>query len=174
MVDQLRGEWAFRMVSPPQFASLPIKSGSRSKLSCSSQRAYSKWFVYNTRSEHTRTTCTYSTTKVCHDGFPHVFYILDTQTKVILTCDSVHSWLPYSATILGDQATGTMTRYLSRSHYPNTELTISFPILVMPSVWLGSDNYRYESGLQQKQHGKEAEIPPTLNFHESADLIPKT
>ena len=40
----------------------------------------------------------------------------------------------YSAVPLGNQATGTMIRYPTQSPYPDTELTSSCPILIMPSV----------------------------------------
>ena len=62
----------------------------------------------------------------------------------VLTCDSAHSWRPYSAVSLGNQATSIMTWYPTQSHYPVTEST-SFPILIMPSACLGSDKYNFLS-----------------------------
>ena len=38
-----------------------------------------------------------------------------------------------------------MTQYPTQSHYPDTEVTNPFPILLMPSARLGSDKYQFES-----------------------------
>ena len=38
--------------------------------------------------------------------------------------DNAHSWGLCSAALLGDQADGTMTQYHTRSHCPDTELTV--------------------------------------------------
>ena len=55
---------------------------------------------------------------------------------LVLTCDSVHSWLLYSAAPLGDEAIGTMTQVPNQLHYPDTEPTSPWPIEIMLSVCL--------------------------------------
>ena len=40
-----------------------------------------------------------------------------------------------------------MTWYPTQSHYPDTEPTSSCPILIMPSAWLGSTEYRLDQDL---------------------------
>ena len=44
---------------------------------------------------------------------------------------------------LGDQATSTMTWYSTQLHFPDTRPTGPYPILIMPSTWLGSDKYQF-------------------------------
>ena len=47
-------------------------------------------------------------------GWVLEFYILTTSkvtSELVPTCDNAHSWRPYSAVQLGDQATRTMPRY---------------------------------------------------------------
>ena len=77
-----------------------------------------------------------------------LFYVLATP-KVISgwapTCDSSHSWRLNSAASLGQQAAGTMTCYPTQSHYPHTEPTSPCPILIMPSIRLGSNKYQFLS-----------------------------
>ena len=58
------------------------------------------------------------------------------------TCDMrAYGVWSVSAAPLGDQARRpcTMTLYPTQSHYPGTEPLSLFPILIMPSTWLGSD-----------------------------------
>ena len=52
------------------------------------------------------------------------------------------SWRLYSAVSLGHQVASTMTCYPTKSHYPDTEPTSPCPILMLPSIWLGSDKYQ--------------------------------
>ena len=55
-----------------------------------------------------------------------LFYVLATSVVIsgrVQTCDSAHSWQLYSAALLRDQATSTMTWYPTQSHYPDTQLT---------------------------------------------------
>ena len=70
-------------------------------------------------------------------------YVLAT-SKVISGCvrtyDSVNSWLLYSASPLRNQAAYMMTQYPTQSHYPNTELTSPYSILLMPSSRVGCEN----------------------------------
>ena len=67
---------------------------------------------------------------------------------MVPTCKGAHSWWLYNATQLGDQAVGTMTQYPTQSHYPDTELSSSCPILVMPNARLGSNTCQFsKSGL---------------------------
>ena len=50
-----------------------------------------------------------------------VFFVLETYTVIsrqIPTCDSAHSWWPFSAAPLGDQVTSTMICYPAQLHYP--------------------------------------------------------
>ena len=42
------------------------------------------------------------------------------------------------------QVISTMTRYPIQSHYPDTELSSSFPILLILSAGLGSDKYQFD------------------------------
>ena len=57
------------------------------------------------------------------------------------TTDSVYSWQLYGAAPLRKQTAGTLTRYPTQSHYPDTEPTNPHPILLMPNARLGSDKY---------------------------------
>ena len=45
-------------------------------------------------------------------------------------CDSAHSWRLHSDVPLGNQATVTMARFPTQSHYPDNELTSPCHILV--------------------------------------------
>ena len=47
------------------------------------------------------------------------------------TCDSAHSWRLHSVAPPG-QTVSSMTRYPTQSHYPDTEPTSLYPILMMP------------------------------------------
>ena len=55
-------------------------------------------------------------------------------------------WL-YSATLVGNQATNTMTLYPTQSHYPDTELISLCPIRLMSNAKLGSDKYEFYTSL---------------------------
>ena len=70
------------------------------------------------------------------------FYLLATSSVIsgwVLTCDSVHSLNFHSAVPLWYQSPSTMSQFPPQSHYPDTEQTSSGPIVVMPSVTIGSD-----------------------------------
>ena len=71
------------------------------------------------------------------------FYVL--ATFMVPTCDNAHSWQLFSAALLGEWATSTMTLYHTKSYYLDTEPTSPCPILIMPSTWLGSDKYQFLS-----------------------------
>ena len=74
-----------------------------------------------------------------------LYYVLATsnvKSGCILICESANSWWLYSAALQWDQATSTMTWYPDQSRYPDTEPTGSYPFLIMPSDWLGSDKYK--------------------------------
>ena len=75
------------------------------------------------------------------------FYILATFEVIsgqVLAHDTHgDDFMHYSAVVLGDRAAGTMVRYLIQSHYPDTELTGPFHILVMLGTRLLSDKYQY-------------------------------
>ena len=60
-------------------------------------------------------------------------------------CDSAHSWRLYSAALLGDLATSTVTCYSTQSHYPDTEPTSPCSILIMRGTRLGSNKYQFKS-----------------------------
>ena len=64
---------------------------------------------------------------------------------LLLTCDSVHSWWLHSVALLGNQAIGTMTRFPTQSHYPDTEVTS--PILLILSARLESDKSQFYKSL---------------------------
>ena len=59
-------------------------------------------------------------------------------------CDSAHKWWLYSAVSLGHQASSTMTCYPMKSHYPDTEPTSPYPILIMSSIMLASEKYQFK------------------------------
>ena len=74
-----------------------------------------------------------------------LFYVLATSMVIsgwVPTCECVLMAL-YSAAPLGDQATSSITWYLTQSHYPDTEPTSPCLILIMPSARLGSDQYKF-------------------------------
>ena len=74
------------------------------------------------------------------------FYILATLNIIsgrVPTCDTALSWQLHSATLLGDQAARVMTWYPTQSHYAGIGLTSPCPLLIMPSVRIGSDNYQF-------------------------------
>ena len=75
-----------------------------------------------------------------------LLYILATSKVIsgrVQSCDSTHPWWLYSAALLGNQAAGAMTWYPTQSHYPDSTPTSLYPILIMLSVWLGSDKYQF-------------------------------
>ena len=80
--------------------------------------------------------------QICDDNIADgrgvlLFYVLVTSKAIsglVPTCNSVHSWRIYSVTPLGEQATRTMTRYPTQSHYLDTEPTSPFPTLIMQST----------------------------------------
>ena len=65
-----------------------------------------------------------------------LFYVLATMVKsgLVPTRDSVHSLRFYSAAPLGNQATSTMFRFPTQSHYSDTKPTSACPILITPST----------------------------------------
>ena len=68
---------------------------------------------------------------------------IDSDLGWILTCDSTHSWYLYSVASFGVQATGIRTQFLTKTHYPDTELISPCPILVMQSARIGSNTYQF-------------------------------
>ena len=58
-----------------------------------------------------------------------------------------HSWRLYSAALLGTQAAGTLTQYLTQSHYIDTELTSACPTLLMLGAMIGSDTVQLYKSL---------------------------
>ena len=78
------------------------------------------------------------------------FYVLVTSEVIpgqVPTRESVHSWQPYSAAPLGNQVDTSMTQYPTQSHYPATELTIPYPILLMSCTRLENDKYQLHKSL---------------------------
>ena len=71
-----------------------------------------------------------------------LLYVIATPKVIsvqVLTCERVHSWRFYSVPPVVDQATRTMIWYPTQSHYPDTESTSPCPILIIASIWQGSD-----------------------------------
>ena len=64
---------------------------------------------------------------------------------MIPTCDSVHSWKHFSAVPLANKVINTMIWYLTQLHYPDTDRTSSYHILIIPSAWLWTDKYQFLS-----------------------------
>ena len=54
--------------------------------------------------------------------------------------DSAHSCILDSAAPLGDQATRAM---MPQSHFPVTEASYCFPILIMQNTWVGKNIYAF-------------------------------
>ena len=86
--------------------------------------------------------------------------------EIVLTCDGAHSWQLYSAASLEQQATSSMSCYLTQSQYPDSELTSPCPILIMPSIRLGSDKYQFkshwfDSTKVRKLRGPESNLQPS-------------
>ena len=67
----------------------------------------------------------------------------------------------FSAAPLGDQATNTLTRYPTQSHYSQTEPTSRCPILKMLSTSLGRGEYQFNTSLVWLDHALEHTIPRT-------------
>ena len=77
-------------------------------------------------------------------------YILATSEVIwgwVPTCDRAHSWRFYSAPSLGNHVTSANMWYPIQSPYPDTELTSPFPIQLMPSTKLGSDEFTFYASL---------------------------
>ena len=66
------------------------------------------------------------------------FYVLE-KSKVVPRCDRVHG----DFIVLRNQAISTMTHYPTQSHYPDTELTSLYALLLMLSIRPGSNNYQF-------------------------------
>ena len=78
------------------------------------------------------------------------FYVLTTYMVIpgrLLTCDSAHSMRLNDPSPMGNQVTGTMTRYHTQTHYPGTELTSPCPLLITMRTRLGSDKYQIYKSL---------------------------
>ena len=73
-------------------------------------------------------------------GFRNVMSLQN--QKAVLTCDSMHSHWLHSAAPLGNQAIIPMTQNSIWPHYPDTKLTSSHHILIIPITRLGSDKYQ--------------------------------
>ena len=76
------------------------------------------------------------------------FYVLATSKDMsewAYICNSAHSWSLYSVASLRDQATttNTMTQHPTPSHYPVTHPPNYCPILIMLSVWVGSNKFQF-------------------------------
>ena len=74
-----------------------------------------------------KNTCVNNCQFLCLEGRPVLWlevYVLATSNIIlgwVLTCSSVHSWWPYSAIPLRNQAASTMTWYPTQSHYLATQ-----------------------------------------------------
>ena len=101
------------------------------------------------------------------------FYILATSKAIsgrVPTCDSVHSWQPYSAAPLGNQVVSTMTWYLTQLRFANTEQTNHCLILILPSTWIGSTQYEYYKWLVWVDHGFEPTISRMWVSHRARSM----
>ena len=73
--------------------------------------------------------------------------------------DSSHTWQLYSVVPLGDQAASSMPQYPTHLHYPDTEPTNLFPIVIMLSNdqclshWF--DSTRFDSNPKNYQNGRQ-------------------
>ena len=102
-----------------------------------------------------------------------LFSVLATSKVIsgwIPTCDSAHSWRLCSAPPLGNEAISTMTRYPTQSHYPDTELTNPWPILILLSTWLGNDKYQFNKSLVWHDPGIEPTISRTLSQYSTNSI----
>ena len=97
------------------------------------------------------------------------FHFLATSKVIsghIPICDSAHSWQLYTGAPLRKQASHTMTWYPTQSYCPDTELTSSCPILLMPSARLGNDKYRvYNYRSLVWLNGEKKSQSPTFKGH---------
>ena len=71
-----------------------------------------------------------------------LFYVLATSKVIRVGTDL---WQCALMATLGKEVISTMTCYLTKSHYPDTESTSPCPILIMLSTWLGRDKYQFIS-----------------------------
>ena len=78
------------------------------------------------------------------DNWTGFFFKLRAAAMLVQTCDSGHAWRLHSAASLRHQAIGTMTCYHTQSHYPDTEPTSPYHILIMPRAGLESNKYQFE------------------------------
>ena len=93
-----------------------------------------------------------------------LFYVLATSKVIsgqVLSYDSAHSWQVYSGATLGNEAVSTMTWYPTVSYHAGSEPTNHYPILVMLSTWLGSDQYQLYKLLVWLDHVFELTISRT-------------
>ena len=63
------------------------------------------------------------------------------------TCDSAHTWQHYNAAPLENQSAITMIQYPTQSDYPETDLTSSYPILLMLNTRLGNDKDEFDMSM---------------------------
>ena len=61
------------------------------------------------------------------------------QVPASMGIDIVHLWRRYSDVSPGDPDTSIITRFPTKSHNPDSELTSFCPVLLMPSSRLGSN-----------------------------------
>ena len=80
-------------------------------------------------------------------GFTSLQHLRSYQDGYCLTFDSAHSWERHISTPQGNQATVTISRYPTHSHYPDIETTSLCPILIMLSTRIGSDKNQFHKML---------------------------
>ena len=109
--------------------------------------------------------CTHSLD--CLDGwlvvgsFTSLQHLRSCQYRHWLTCDSGHSWCLYSADPLENQAASTMTQYPdpTQSYYLDTEPTCPCSVLLMESVWWGTNKYQFHKLLVWLDWGPNSQSP---------------
>ena len=91
-------------------------------------------------------------------SWPHVYVI----SGRVLTYGNAHSWWLYIVALLKGHAIASVTRFPIWSHYPDAELTSTFPILVMPNVMLGSDIFLFDKSLVSLNWTRTPNLPVVL------------
>ena len=104
---------------------------------------------------------------IVHTVIDMLFYILATAKVIsewVLTCDGAHSWWLYSPAPLGNQTFSTMPWYPTQWHYPDAGPANPCPIVIMLSIWLGSDKFQFYKSLVWLDHRVEPTISRTWDL----------
>ena len=79
------------------------------------------------------------------DIVPTTFYTGHVSNLRLKWCRIISKSTQASTSLVGYYSFMPAPWYLTQSHYPDTEPTSAFSILVMPSAFLGSDKYKWLS-----------------------------